>query len=321
MDALDPAARYREYLRSFGIAEAGDRVAELRDLDSGPVRFFAYAGGEGLRLKAVVTPNGLVAPGGQAGDDWHGFLSGVSDAATAAERIAWLETDDSSPPHGLPGAPTIALAPDRPPPAGIDPAQWAFVTAPALTVSPGGGVTLTAWLLPGGGHVPTRWTVSARAGTPAVIERVAASDLLLESAEAAAARARRLLAAGTEGERWWALQHIGDTDDHGAIPDLAVLLADRGTSPSLKIQVAGTLARLVDTAAVPSLSAALRTDDAPEVRRACAQALGRIPGADAVRALKAAAPDEPEVTVRAEIGHALAAQGHPAPSFPKRGKL
>jgi hypothetical protein len=319
MDVLDQTTRYREYLRSFGIAEAGDRVAELRDLDLGNVRFFAYAGGEGLRLKAATTPSGLVTPGGNVGDDWYGFLSAMPDAVAAAERIAWIETDASPPPHGLPGAPAVALAPDRPPPVGIDPAQWRFVTAPVLVVGHDGRATLIAWLLPGGGRVPTRWTVTAQAGPPAVIERALASDLLVASAGGAetaaadaAARARLLLAAGSDDERWWALQHIGDTGDRAAVPDLAALLANTGASPNVRLLTAGTLARLADPAAVMPLGAALRADTAPEVRRACAQALGRIPGAGAVQALTEAAPDEPDVIVRAEIVHALAAQGGPA---------
>lgn len=313
MNVLDPATRYREHLGSFGIAEPGDRVAPLRSLDFRDVRFFAYAGSDGLRLKAAVTPTGVVTPGGHAGDDWHGLLSAAPDAASAAERIAWLETDESTS-HGLPYPSAVALAPEHRPAAGIDPAQWAFVTAPALRTCSDGGVTLTAWLLAGGARVPLRWTIAARPGAAAIIERTAASDLVLaqagsaaQAAADAAARGRRLLT-GSDDERWWALEHIGASGDRAAMRDVAALLADAGASSGVRLHAAGTLARLADPAAVTPLGGALRADAAPEVRRACAQALGRIGGAGAVQALSQAAPDEPDEIVRAEIAQALAGQ-------------
>jgi HEAT repeat protein len=60
---------------------------------------------------------------------------------------------------------------------------------------------------------------------------------------------------------------------------------------------------------VTALAAALRADPAPEVRRAAARSLGGIGGESAVAALSGAAAQESEVTVRAEIVHALAGQG------------
>lgn len=315
IEIRDPEKRYRDYLRSFGIAEAADHIAELRDLDLGNVRFFAYAGSNGLRLKAAVTLRGLVTPGANAGDDWNGFLIDMPDGDAAAQRIAWIETDSSPPPHGVARSPTLALAPHRPPPTGIDPAQWALVAGPVLAADLD-RATLIAWLLPGGSRVPMRWTVDARAGALAVIERVSASDLVIASAdsvEAAAAdatvRARRLLSSGTDAERWWALQHIGENADHTAVPEVAKLLVNPDASPNTRLLAAATLARIADAEAVVPLGAALRTDAAPEVRRACAQALGRIPGAGALHALAEAAPEEPDAMVRAEIVHALAAQG------------
>ena len=91
MNAVDPTTRYRDYLATFGITEPRDRVAEMRDLDLGDVRYFAYDSGDGLRLKSAVTPRGIVRPGGQSEDDWYGFLKGLPDAASGAERIAWLD--------------------------------------------------------------------------------------------------------------------------------------------------------------------------------------------------------------------------------------
>lgn len=316
VNMLDPATRYREYLRGYGIAEAGDRVAELRDLDLGNIRFFAYASSDGVRLKAAATPNGLVTPGGRAGDDWHGFLSRMPDAAAAAECIAWLETDASTTTHELPGLPTAVLAPDRPLAAGIDPAQWAFVTAPALLVDSDDSAKLVAWFLATGTRTPTRWTITARPNTNAVIERASALDLLTAytGSDTAAAidateRARRLLATGSDDERSWALRHIGDTVDRASVLGVAALLTDAGVSSNTRLQALGTLARLADPAAVTALGAMLRADAMPEVRRASAQALGRIGGGAAVQALIQAASDEPNVIVRAEIVHALVAQG------------
>jgi hypothetical protein len=315
---LDPETRYRDYLRSFGIVEPGDRIAELRDLDLGNVRFFAYGGGEGLRLKAAATPHGLVTPGGNVGDDWNGFLIAMPDGDAAAQRIAWIESDSSPSPHALAVALTIALTPDHPPSCGIDPAQWALVTAPVLAADPG-RATLIAWLLPSGSRIPMRWTVDAKAGALAVIERVSAFDLIIASAgsvEAAAAaattRARRLLSSGTDDERWWALQHIGENDDHAAIQDIAAILVGPGASVNIRILAAGTLARLADPEAVMPLGAALRADTTAEVRRACAQALCRIPSAGSLQALAEASWEEPDVIVRAEIVHALAMQGSKA---------
>jgi hypothetical protein len=314
MSELDFTVRYHDYLRTFGIVEPGDRIAELRDLDVGNVRFFAYAEDNALRLKAAVTPNGVVTPGGQASDDWYGFLTHMPSAEVAAERIAWLETDTSKQLDGLPVSPTAALFPNRPFAAGIDPAQWALVTAPVLLT--GDGVTLIAWFLPGGTRIPTMWAVTARPAANAMIERTSALDLLnarAGSADAAAAdaagRARRLLAQGTADERSWALQHIGDTADRGSVLDVSALLANADVTADTRLRAAGALARLADPVAITALGAALCSDADPEVRRASAQALGRIGGPGALQMLTQAAPNEPSVMVRAEIVHALAAQG------------
>lgn len=319
MNILNPTSRYREYLGIFGITDAGDRVAELRDLDLGNVRFFAYAGSGGLRLKAAITPSGMVTPGAHAGDDWYGFLSGAYDAISAAERIAWLETDASTPLHGLPSTPAIALPPDCPPVGGVDPALWAFVTAPVLLGRSESSRTLTAWFLAGDSRTLTRWTVIALPGAPAVIKRTSAFELLTAQAGSTAAavaeataRARRLLAAGTDNERLWALQHIGEIGDRAAVSDVAALLANTGTSPEVRRLAAGTLARLADPTAVVPLGAALCADPSPEVRRACAYAIGCINNAGAVQTLGNAASHESDATVCAEIIHALAAQGSAA---------
>ncbi len=316
MDTSAPAARYRQYLRTFGITEPGDRVAEMSELDVGNVRFFAYASSDGLRLKAGVTPGGIVRPGEHAGDDWFGFLSGIPDAATVADRIAWLETDSSMPLHGLPGTPTIALAPDRPLIAGIDPAQWALITPPTLEKTAGGTLVLTAWFLPSGRHVPERRTITARAGAPAEVVSSPAVDLVSKNAgspalaaSAAAARARRLLQEGTENERFWALRHIEETADRGAVPEIEALLGNAGAEADSRLLAAGTLARFADPSSAGALGKALRQDGAPEVRRACAQALGRISGGRAVQALTQAAAAEPDAMVRLEIVRALASQG------------
>ncbi len=306
MNTTSHITRYLQYLRSFGIAEAGNRVAELHDLDLGNIRFFAYSSTDGLRLKAAVTLIGMVTPRRHASDDWYGFLSGMPDAASAAERIAWLETDASRSLHGLPKPPVVALIPNRRPPVGIDPAQWAIVTAPELLKNPEGKVTLAMWILPSGTRLPERWIITTGRSEPAAIE------CILAIYEGAALRARKHLAAGTDDARWWALQYIGESGDLAAVPDVATLLGKEDTSPSIRVLAAGTLARLADRAAVTSLSAALRMDDAPEVRSACALALGRIDGSEVVQVLMAAATEEPDQIVRLEIVHALEAQGKAA---------
>ncbi|MCB9267674.1 MAG: HEAT repeat domain-containing protein [Lewinellaceae bacterium] len=315
-DHLD---RYLEYLKSCGVTEPGGRVAELSNFNTGNVRFFAYNSGDGLRLKAMVTAGGMVRPGARPGDDWYEFLSEMPDALSAAERIAWLETDASSPTHGLPLPPTVALVPDRPPNAGIDPAHWALVTPPAFSVGPGGGHMLVAWFLAGGTHTPIRWKVAASPKTAAVIERISAFDILAGQAgsiEAAVsdakARARKLLAAGSSSDRYWALQYLREIGDHSAIHEVAALLFGEGGGADLKIMTAGTLASFADQEAIAPLGEALQKDSAPEVRRACAQALGRFHSTEALEALAKSMPDEPDTAVRIEIVHALAAQGAPA---------
>src|SRR5204862_8175418 len=87
---------------------------------------------------------------------------------------------------------------------------------------------------------------------------------------------------------------------------------DAGAAPTVRLLAAGTLARLNDPVAVTQLGAALRGDTAPEVRRACAQALGRFGGHGVVQALREAAPLEPDVIVRSEVVKALLAQGSAA---------
>jgi len=111
MPGDDATARYRNYLATFGITQPGDRVVEQRGSERGGVRFFAYADGAGLRLKAAVTPDGLVTPGPQRDDDWHGFLAAIGDAEAAADRIAWLESDEAERPHGFPIPPWTVAGP------------------------------------------------------------------------------------------------------------------------------------------------------------------------------------------------------------------
>jgi len=319
MNDYDPLVQYQSYLKRFGITAAGDRVAERHDLNLGNTRFYAYAGSDGLRLKAAVMPSGLITPGGHATDDWYGFLSQMPNGAAAATRIAWLETDAAVTRHGLPNPPMVMLTPDHPPVVGIDPAQWALVTSPALNTGADGRVQLMAWFLTGGTPIPTRWTITAQPGTNAIIEQISAQDLLVmqtgsaaAAAAAAAARARQLLATGTEDACLWALQHIGDTGDRTAVLDVATLLSNESASPNMKLHAAGTLARLADPTAVPALSTVLKSDLPPEVQRASAQALGRIGGTASVQVLTEAIAEVSNVTVRAEIVHALAAQGSAA---------
>jgi hypothetical protein len=308
MNVLDLATRYHEYLRRFGIRHAGDRVAEIHQLDLESVRFFAYASGNALRLKAAITPSGMVTPGGHSDDDWYGFLSRMPTAAAAAERIAWLETDESATAHGLPSRPAAALSPDQPMAVGIDPAEWTLITAPVLIAEPESSATVTAWILDGGARSPTRWRITAALGATTLLERTLAADLVAVDAGSpaldaanATVRARRFLAAGTDDERSWALRHIGDTGDRAAVSDVSALLVN-----------ARMLARLGDPAAVSSLGAALRCDAAPEVRRAAAQALSGFACTDAAEVLGGAISEQPDMIVRAEIVHALMAQGRTA---------
>jgi hypothetical protein len=147
----DPAARYLAYLASFGIAEPGERALEMRELAGGGVRFFALAEEDGLRLKAAVTPGGLVTPGANADDDWHGFLAAIGDAGEAAERIAWLESDESASPDGFPAEP------------------WTAVGA-SMSREPDGAILFVGVFLPAGIPIPQQWTIEARPDAPAEIE-------------------------------------------------------------------------------------------------------------------------------------------------------
>jgi hypothetical protein len=315
-DRLDPEAHYRAYLARYGWTQPGNRVMELGVLALGEVRFFALEdGGRRLhaRFKAAATRAGVVTPGEHPEDDWLGLLSATNDPMVLAERIAWLETDDSVPgPHVLVPVTWAALSPRRPTAGSVDPAEIALVTEPVLKRSAGGGATLVAWLQHG--LSIQRWTVTARPDMPAVIVTESAADLLAATGDgpaAKAARARHLLASGTADERSWALFHLKQTSDRAALPDVAALLANASADPGSRLLAAGTLGSLGDQAAVAPLGAALRADPAIEVRVSCAQTLGRIRGATGVRALSDALPAEREVRVRIEIVHALAEQGIP----------
>jgi hypothetical protein len=316
MDTFDQTARYLKYLARFGITEGGNRVTELSALKFKNVHFFAYASSDGVRLKAALTPSGIVTPGRLADDDWYGFLSEATDAMTAAERIAWLETDSSTQPHGLPRAPVLALDPDRRPASGIDPAEWALVTPPTLSQHPDGSTTLVAWFLPSGARVPERWSVTARVNAAATIAHASAFDLLVSrfaGADAAASdatlRARELLDSGTDDERLWAVQRLIETGEPAAVNSLTTLLENPTAAENIKVLAVAALANCANPAAVAALGAALRKHPLPSVRRACAQSLGRVGGAVAMRSLAAAAAQEPEVIVRAEIVNALTGFG------------
>ena len=161
--------------------------------------------------------------------------------------------------------------------------------------------------------------MTALPAAPALIERTTASDLLATqtggpaaAAADARARARRLLVAGSDDERWWALEQIRATGDRTAAPDVAAVLGNASASSNVRLLAAETLGRLADFGAATALAAALRGDPAPEVRRAAARSLGGIGGESAVAALSGAAAQESDVTVRAEIVHALAGKGSDA---------
>ena len=113
-------------------------------------------------------------------------------------------------------------------------------------------------------------------------------------------------------ERLWALLHVQETADRGAIPEVAALLADGSAIPETRVLASKALADLGGRSAAAPLGAALRADPADDVRRACAQQLGRLQGAEAIQALAGAATGERDVSVRVEIVHALSAQGFPA---------
>jgi hypothetical protein len=293
--------RYRQYLARFGIHSPGERLLPVTGLDEDGVHFFAYADASGLRLKAAATPSGLLAGEDEPRGDWHGFLTAMPDAQAAAQRLAWLLTDESPAVHGLPPPPTMALAPGRPPTRGIDPAAWAEVAAPALASDDSGQVILTAWMLAGTSQVPERWTVRARADGPAVVAR--------ESAQAppgAPARALALLATGNPDEQRWALTAARGA---AAAPAVAAILADLAADPGIRLQAAAALGRLGGPEALPGLASALSADPEPAVRRAAAQALGQLPGQAAAEALTAAHRTEADATVRAYITQAARERG------------
>lgn len=303
----EPEERFRSYVARFGIAREQGRVAPV-SLPAGEARCFVYTDDSGMTLKAVVTSGGLVTPGRNAGDDWYGFLV-AADANEVASCIAWLESDGDVPTHGYPAPRMVAVDPSREPVEGVDPGEAALVAAPKLRLS-AGVAELVAWFRAEDVRTLVRWTVVARAGAPADLTVETAKEILARragSAEAAAReatkRARRALADGSEGERAWALWHVGEVADGAAIAGVVALLDTGVASPGLRVLAARTLGLLASSEAVAALGAALRDDPAPEVRRACAQALGSIGGHEAV--LRRAAGAEPDPTVRAEIAHAL----------------
>ncbi len=119
----------------------------------------------------------------------------------------------------------------------------------------------------------------------------------------------RLLDAGSESDRLWALDYVSEAGLQSSMPSLTASLEDHAESAQLRLMMLGTLARFNDPAAIAPLSSALRADPAPEVRSPCAQAPGRISHVTPVQGLAAAAPDESDSSVRIEIVHALARYG------------
>jgi hypothetical protein len=312
---------YEDYLRRFGVAARSDRVMTMRDLDLNGLRFFAYHDDHGVRLKAAISPAGWVSAGHDADDDWFGLLSSSTDAAGIAGRIAWLETNESHGPHGPSTQATIVVGASHPPIARIDPQQWAMVEAPTLHAGADGTLTLNTWLLEAGVEL-VRWTVMARRGVPARIERLTAEALLVDHQGDAApdsiTRAVALLATGSEIERTWALQAIADAGHVAAAREVAAVLVDTGASADLRSFSAATLARLGADSAIGPLGRVLHDDAAAQVRVACAQSLARLHGVQAVDALSGAAEDEADEGVRIEIVHALSAQGPSAHDALKR---
>jgi hypothetical protein len=301
MGGLTADERYRQHLARFGIHSPGDRLLPMADLDEDGAHFFAYADAGGLRLKAATTPSGLLAGGDEPRGDWHGFLSAMPDAHIAAQRLAWLLTDESPAVHGLPPPPTMALGLGPPPARGIDPARWTEVAPPILARDDRDQVFLTAWMLAGNSQVPERWTVRARADGTAVVTRKPAS-----AGPSALARALALLATGTADEQRWALTAVQGA---AAVPAVAAILADLGADPGLRLLAAAALGRLGGPQALAGLAWALSADPESAVRRAVAQALGQLPGEAAGNALAAAYGTEADATVRAYIAQAIRERG------------
>lgn len=165
--AFDHAAAYRDFLQRMRIADPGDRVVDDLGQARGAVRCFALREGEGLRLKACVTPTGMVREGFRAGtnprgvgDDWAGLMAAAPDAAAMAAWVAWLLSDDGPATHGPTiRRPTTVLAAGDPT---IEPAHRAKVRAPELTKTADGG-RFSAWFAKPGLTAPLRWTIATDA--------------------------------------------------------------------------------------------------------------------------------------------------------------
>lgn len=297
---MNAGERYREHLARFGIHAPGGRLLPMTNLDEDGVHFFGYADAGGLRLKAAVTPVGLLAGGDQPRGDWYGFLAGMPDGRTAAERVAWLLTDEAAAEHGPP-PPAVALTPGSPPARGIDPARWAQVNAPTLARDHDDQATLTAWMLAGTSQVPERWTVRARPDGPAVVSRMP-----VQAPPGASARALALLGAGTIDEQRWALTEVRGRK---ATPAVAAILTDLATDPGVRVTAAAALGRLGGAGALAGLASALSGDPEPAVRRAAAHALGQLPDNAAGEALAIAQRTETDLTVRAYITQAARERG------------
>jgi hypothetical protein len=291
---VDPRERYLAHLARFGITDPGERLLAFAGLAAGPVCFFAYADAGGLRLKAAAAPSGLLAGGDEPAGDWHAVLAGMPDGSTAAERLAWLRSDQAATAHGIPPPPVRVLHPGGVVPLGVDPAVAALITEPVLTAD-GGAVTLAAWLLDGR-LVAERWRVHAVADAPAVVDREPA-----DTASGTGDRAVALLSAGTADERRWAVTAVHDPN---AVPAVAALLDPAVGDEQLRVHATAALARLGGPGALSALGTALAGDPEAAVRRAAAQALARWPAAASGQVLDAAGVDEPDVTVRAEIAQA-----------------
>lgn len=282
-----PEVRYRAWLTSIGVADAGEAVHEQPAVAFGGVHFYAR-GDAGARYRAAITPAGVVSGGGRAGEDWYGLLRATTDPMQIAVAVAWL--------HAPVGGQAQVLLPTTP--IAVDPARWADVQAPALTRG-AQAITFQAWLLVDGGE-PERWVIQAEPG------RATVTRAPLGSAPAGAIdRARATLTTGTTAQKQWALGELAGRPE--ALAELAVFLGDTTQEVSLRVLATRSLRVDGNPVALDALGRALQADSSVDVRRAAAGSLGMMTGGEGP--LDAASRTELDTAVRMEIVHALRARG------------
>ncbi|MCV2490584.1 HEAT repeat domain-containing protein [Geodermatophilus sp. YIM 151500] len=151
---------------------------------------------------------------------------------------------------------------------------------------------------------PLLATLSAGAGLPPGVVGMAVLDL----GSPALPALREALGTASPAARALAAELLGLHGDASAVPVLEALLRDREQAPDVRRAAAAALGRIGSRAATASLALVLHITPWPELRRTAAEALGRIGDPLGIPVLRdGCGADDPDV--RAACADALCAMG------------